>query len=186
MTDWMNTEEFAARVATPLKAPVTLDAGFEARVMRAVEEASRPWWQRSRTFTLSPIGGLALAAGFAGLMVLGALGGARMLGDAPVVAAAAPDTVHVVRFIFVEPTARSVALAGDFNGWSRTATPLSPADGSGAWTVTVPITAGRHEYSFIVDGERWVADPYALASLVDEFGIASSVLLVGGDERRGT
>jgi hypothetical protein len=182
----MNTEEFAARVAAPLKAPVTLDAGFEARVMRAVAEASRPWWQRRRTLTLSPLGGLALAAGLAGLVVLGAVGGARMLNEPATTIASAPDTVHVVRFVFVAAEARSVALAGEFNGWSPSATPLERADGTGAWIVTVPLTEGRYEYAFVVDGERWVADPFAIATQLDEFGMASSIVRVGNSTLRGS
>ena len=52
------------------------------------------------------------------------------------------------------------------------------------WTASVHVTPGRHEYAFIVDGERWVADPYA-ATVSDEFGTSSSVLHVG-DARHGS
>lgn len=183
--DRMDTEEFAAMVAAPLKARVSLDAGFDARVMAQIAaEAATPWWRR-RSIALSPLGGLALAAGFGALMVLGGIGVGRSIAapDSPVVAAA-PDTVHVVRFVFSAPGARSVSLAGDFNGWSREATPLEDVDGSGVWSVTVPLPAGRHEYAFVIDGERWAADPSATVSR-DEFGQESSVLRVGGDVRRG-
>ncbi|HRN54157.1 MAG TPA: hypothetical protein PK788_11715, partial [Gemmatimonadaceae bacterium] len=124
----MDTEEFAAMVAAPLKARVPLDAGFDARVMAAVAavaaEAATPWWRR-KSIALSPLGGLALAAGFGALMVLGGIGLGRSLA-APQVAAAT-DTVHAVRFVLSAPGARSVAIAGDFNGWSRDATPLEAA-----------------------------------------------------------
>lgn len=185
--DRMDTEEFAAMVAAPLKAPVHLDAGFDARVMaKLAAEASTPWWRR-RSIALSPLGGLALAAGIGALMVLGGIGLGRNFAaaDAPGVAAApAADTVHVVRFVFSAPGARTVTLAGDFNGWSREATPLENVDGQGLWSVTLPIPAGRHEYAFVIDGERWAADPLAAVSR-DEFGQESSVLRVGGDVIRG-
>lgn len=178
----MDTEEFAAMVAAPLKAPVRLDAGFDARVMAEVAKAAAtPWWRR-KSIALSPLGGLALAAGFGALMVLGGIGLGRSL-TAPQVAAAT-DTVHVVRFVLSAPGARSVAVAGDFNGWSREATPLEDVAGSGQWVVTLPLAPGRHEYAFVVDGERWVADPFAAVTR-DEFGQESSVLRVGGDVMRG-
>jgi hypothetical protein len=40
------------------------------------------------------------------------------------------------------------------------------------------LPAGRHEYAFLVDGERWVTDPSA-ATQRDEFGQESSVVRIG-------
>lgn len=185
----MNTEEFAALVAAPLKASVPLDAGFDARVMAEIAAAAEatPWWRR-RSIALSPLGGFVVAAGFGALMVLGGVELGRNIAapgaPAAAVTAAVPDTVHVVRFVFAAPGARTVALAGDFNGWSREATPLEEL-AAGVWAVTVPLSAGLHEYAFVVDGERWEADPTA-AVRRDEFGNASSILSVGGASVRGT
>ncbi|MBX3132526.1 MAG: isoamylase early set domain-containing protein [Gemmatimonadaceae bacterium] len=180
-TERMDTEEFAARVAAPLKAPVALRADFEARVMAQVAEAARPWWRRRRQIALSPLGGLALAAGFGALMVLGGYGlGARQAASAP---SAAPG-VQIVRFVLDAPDAQSVMLAGDFNGWSRVATPMEAVDGTGRWAVTLTLPFGRHEYAFVVDGERWVADPYAQTAR-DEFGQESSVMRLEAEPRRG-
>ncbi len=184
MRERMKTEEFVARVTAPLKEAVTLSAGFDARVRRAVAEAARPWWRRQRTFTLSPLGSLAMAAGLAGIVLFSGLGALRMFPAPVAVVAQAPDTVHVVRFVFADPAARQVSIAGDFNGWSRSATPLEDVAGSGHWSVELVLKPGRHEYVFIVDGERWVADPYALRQR-DEFGQESSVLRVGGQVMRG-
>lgn len=184
MRERMNTEEFVALIATPLKEQVTVSAGFDARMQRAIAEAARPWWQRQHTFTFSPMGALAMAAGLAGMVLLGGLGVVRTFEAPAAVVAQAPDTVHVVRFVFAELGARQVALAGDFNGWSRTATPLEEISSSGQWSVELVLAPGRHEYVFIVDGERWVADPFAFRQR-DEFGQESSVVRVGGDEIRG-
>lgn len=187
MRERMNTEEFVARVTAPLKEDVTLSAGFDAKVMRAVEAAARPWWQRRRSFTVTPVGGIALAASFAGLIFLLGLG-AGSVREAPsgttAAVATTTDTVHVVRFVFADPEARSVSIAGDFNGWSPAATPLEPVAAEGVWAVSVPLSPGRHEYAFVVDGERWVADPFAHTRR-DEFGQESSVVRVGGDVMRG-
>jgi hypothetical protein len=53
---------------------------------------------------------------------------------------------------------------------------------SNAWSVTVPMSVGRHLYSFFTvgrDGEQWMADPYAPAAPDDGFGRANSVIIVG-------
>jgi len=45
--------------------------------------------------------------------------------------------------------------------------------------VTVPLSAGRHVYAFVVDGSSWSADPSAPFAPDDGFGHANSVKLVG-------
>lgn len=178
MTDPRDEARFIERVAGVLREPEMLDAEFERRVLQVVREDARPWWRRPRTFALSPIGGLALAAGFAGLVVLGGVGVARGLADdVPAVATVASDTVHLVRFVLAAPGASQVTLVGDFNGWTRGATALAPVGEGDLWSVSVPLRAGRHEYAFVVDGERWVADPLA-PRRTDDFGTESSVLRV--------
>lgn len=202
-------EQFAARIARPLRGQESMDATFEARVMSSVhaearsraagdipKQPARGWWSRPRTLTLTPLATLAMAAGVAAVAFLGGLG-ARMVagGGKPetvaVRTAVAPETVHVVRFELDAPDAKAVALVGDFNGWSKSATPLVERTGAGRWTVSVQLPAGRHEYAFVVDrgkGTQWVADPYA-TSVRDDFDTVSSVVTVGestNDERNGS
>ena len=181
------------RMAAPLRAPVTLDEEFEGRVMRAVRGA-RPhsstiaWWRRGYTIRLTPLTGLALAASLTLVAVLGRWSADRAPNGATARAVAmgtaAPDTVYLVRFALVNPGAQQVSLVGDFNGWAADATPLAGQGVDGVWAASVPVTPGRHEYAFIVDGRRWVADPYA-TTVHDEFGTSSSVLHVG-DARHGS
>jgi hypothetical protein len=83
-----------------------------------------------------------------------------------------------VRFVFHDPEARAVSVAGSFNDWSPAAAPLARSD-SGAWTVTLSLAPGQHEYAFVVDGRRWVADPAAPA-VDDGFGRRNSVVAVSG------
>jgi hypothetical protein len=187
---------FVARIAGPLRAPESLDATFEHRLMSAVHADAlhrvigargashddRGWWRRPRTVSMSPLAGLALAASLVGLLALGSAAIGSVLAEwrltAPAAIASRHDTVHVVRFVFVDPTARSVSLVGDFNGWSKSATQLEPAGDRGGWIVSIPLTSGRHEYAFIVDGRRWTVDPFA-PERHDDFGTASSVVTVG-------
>jgi hypothetical protein len=191
--DEMDNEQdrdFARRVSGPLQARDTADPAFVERVMSGVRaatadmraDARRGWWRRSRTVQVSPLGALALAAGFA-LALLGVRELAPARAAAPSVAAAAADTVHLVRFVFLGAggAARSVMLVGTFNDWDKSALPMARHE-SGAWSVSIPLAAGQHEYAFVVlDGAResWVADPAALR-VRDEFGAETSVLSVGG------
>ena len=81
-----------------------------------------------------------------------------------------------VEFILDKPGARSVAVAGTFNGWDATRTPLR-AEAGGTWKATVWLPAGRYEYRFIADGE-WMSDPHARESVQNALGSANSVVVV--------
>lgn len=61
-----------------------------------------------------------------------------------------------VKFTYRDQYAGAVFLAGDFNGWNGTATPMQKDNG--VWSVVVPLSPGSHEYKFVIDGQ-WVADP---------------------------
>jgi 1,4-alpha-glucan branching enzyme len=81
-----------------------------------------------------------------------------------------------VEFVLKRPQARSVAVAGSFNGWDANRTPMSP-NSDGAWQATVWLPAGRYEYRFVVDGQ-WISDPGAGESVQNTFGSTNSVLVV--------
>jgi 1,4-alpha-glucan branching enzyme len=66
-----------------------------------------------------------------------------------------------VTFRFCHASAKSVALAGDFNAWSVTATPMTRDPVEGAWHVALELEPGRYEYKFFVDGSCWWNDPNA-------------------------
>lgn len=183
------------RAARLLRAPEHFDDGFEASLVAAIRAdrspertASRrrplsPAWWSAPWLRLSPIAGLGIAASLAALVAFGTRALSAPTVIAPTlpatVAAAEPvhDTVTYVRFVFVG-RAKSVALVGDFNGWARTPMRLASAGSGNAWTASVPLPNGRHEYAFIVDGRKWVADPYAPASS-DEFEANSSIIRIG-------
>ncbi len=135
----------------------------------------------------------ALAAGLVGVGALLGLGfgfsrDSQPTGQPLVVAAKdsssrlpASITDTVMTFVFVTHGASKVSIVGDFNQWNADATPMQRIDNTNAWKVTVPLSAGRHLYSFYAvgaDGEKWIADPNAPSS-DDGFGRANSVILVG-------
>jgi hypothetical protein len=192
---------FVARVAAHLRAPETAHASFEKRLMDKVRfegpslypsaQSTNPgWWRKEWVIRLSPRVGIAIAAGISAIIALSAVAiGSRIsVGSQPSTIAQvtpAPDTVQLVRFVFVDSGASSVALVGDFNEWTKGATELKPSGAPGVWSVSVPLTPGRHEYAFIVNGSRWVADPLAVKSS-DDFGTESSVIRVGTAVNRET
>ncbi len=58
----------------------------------------------------------------------------------------------------VREDAEAVHLAGDFNGWSTSATPLAKRkDGRFSATVTLP-QGKEYRYRYLVDGDRWTND----------------------------
>src|SRR6266571_1978877 len=89
---------------------------------------------------------------------------------------ASRDSVYV-RFVLYAPGAQRVTVAGTFNQWDQNAAPLRPAGTNGVWATTLAVPIGQHQYAFIVDGERWVADPRAPA-VDDGFGRRNSVVTV--------
>ena len=79
----------------------------------------------------------------------------------------------------VRPT--TVHVAGDFNAWAPTGTPLADTDGDGVWVATVQVTAGTHQYKFVVDGTRWLNDPAAdpMLNVDDGHGGVNNAVVVG-------
>jgi len=69
--------------------------------------------------------------------------------------------------------ARTVAVAGDFNGWD-TASMKRGEDG--VWRIRLSLSPGRYQYAFLVDDARWVADPRAATVVDSGYGGADSVL----------
>jgi 1,4-alpha-glucan branching enzyme len=139
---------------------------------------------------LSPSWTTAIAAGLVGIGVVLGIGSnfgrdSRLTGQPFQVAdarhlPASADTL--VTFVFPAPTAARVSVVGDFNAWNSSATPMQRLGNTGLWSVTVPMSVGRHIYSYFAvttDGEKWSADPFAPSAPDDGFGRANSVVLVG-------
>lgn len=83
-----------------------------------------------------------------------------------------------VRFDFTLPsTARQVSLVGDFNGWDERATPMVQQRANGTWSARIPLTAGRHDYAFVVDGTRWVVDALAPQAPDGGYGPTNTVVV---------
>jgi glycosidase len=53
---------------------------------------------------------------------------------------------------------RSVNLAGTFNGWDMTGTPMTDL-GDGTYVLYLKLDEGIYHYKFIVNGDTWMLDP---------------------------
>jgi len=81
-------------------------------------------------------------------------------------------------FVFHDDSANSVSVAGDFNGWSHVATPLKRNE-LGLWFTEIEVQrAGRFEYKFIINGQRWLEDPSNGMKTPDNYGGLNSVLVI--------
>ena len=83
-----------------------------------------------------------------------------------------------VRFTIFSTRIEKVCIAGDFNNWSMTADPLHDMDGTGTWTILLPLSPGRYEYKFVIDGENWMPDPGNPEQTDDGFGGVNSLIIV--------
>ncbi len=185
MTD--DTEKLD-RAIELLREPVRTDPALDMRVMAEIESLPSPqswtrrvwaafeWLRRGRTVRISPLGGLAFAAGIAAIVMLGRQGADASEQIGPEVTALQGSTVQ---FVIVAPAASEVSLVGDFNDWNPSATPMELVADNRVWTVTIPLNSGRYRYAFLVDGDTWLSDPSAPPVRDDEFGRPGSVVTIG-------
>ena len=61
-----------------------------------------------------------------------------------------------VEFRFFRPNAASVAVAGDFTGWSDRPITMRH-EGNGWWSTRVTLQAGEYRFRYVADGQ-WFTD----------------------------
>ncbi len=143
-------------------------AALPARAPRRAGVLEWLWRPRTVRLVFRPAYGLAgaLAASVA-VAVLPAMDA----GEPVVVESLAAAPPVYVQFRLEAAGASQVALAGTFTGWQPAVQLRQTAPGE--WSAVVPLRPGVHDYAFVVDGRRWVADPHA-AQVDDSFGGVNS------------
>ena len=187
---WLNLELVVAEAAQlPRLAP---SARFLAQVQGKLALAPTSLWDRLRAMVTAP---RTLEWNFAGAMAAVCVALVAVVGllqfapertvEVPVpvagsqaqTASFAPgqESKVYVRLVLLQPDARSVSVAGDFNDWNPGQTKLERSEG-GMWTATIALKPGRYQYMFVIDGKQWVADPLAEEGTGDGFGSQNAVL----------
>lgn len=73
--------------------------------------------------------------------------------------------------------ASSVVLIGSFSDWSAEKGYRLKKVGPGSWELSVRLRKNEvYSYGFLIDGERWMADPRATEAVDDGFGGTNSLL----------
>ena len=74
--------------------------------------------------------------------------------------------------------AGSAVLAGEFNGWSITDTPMNKLK-DGSFSVTVSLEADcSYNFRYVLDGTLWVNDLEADEYAANEHGESNSVVII--------
>ena len=170
----MSDVEFERRVERALHAPVPTSVRAKNAIMERVRREARACgrdgalsFSVGRTARHSIIG-LALAAGIGSITTLSSLApapaaGVRAASTSTVIGDTVVnrlrDTLRLVRLIFDDPSARQVAVVGDFNGWRGESTRMQRETDTGRWTVTLALRDGAHRYAIVVDNTRWTGEP---------------------------
>ena len=196
-------QDVVERLIARLQRPVRIDPALDARVMQEIASgwahgsdegavaASWRWLTQPRQVAISPLLGLAIAAGLVLLTAFPARwwltaaasrsgGEAQVFPSPPSASVASSRANPEFQFVLVAPKAATVTLVGDFNDWDAGRTPMHRAGGSDVWTTVIALPPGRYRYAFLVDRSQWVADPAAPRVLDDAFNTPSSVVTVGG------
>jgi hypothetical protein len=165
-----------------LRAAVPVRAEWRGRVLQEIEALPTPsnrGARGARRWSISPPTAVAAALAFTALGAAGTAGVLSMRGErANPPATALRTSPSSVRFALVAPGASRVSLVGDFNRWDASATPMRQLGDGRVWIVEVPLPPGRHVYAFVVDGDV-TPDPSAPRAGEEDFGVPSSVVLVG-------
>jgi len=115
--------------------------------------------------------GIAFAAS---LLILVAL--FSMQTQAPQIDSPASPASHQHRFVIYQSGVKQIEIAGSFTNWQPI--PLQPAGSTGYWEITLEIPPGEHAFSYILDGDKILADPTISVKEKDDFGTANSILVV--------
>lgn len=92
------------------------------------------------------------------------------------------DKVSVTFEVRELPEAKRVGIAGNWNDWDASKTPMRRRK-DGAWAATVRFGKGeRHEFRYVVDGDRWIADDDADDQVINPYGEFNSVLSLRGPD----
>ncbi len=79
------------------------------------------------------------------------------------------------RFVYYNPSAKSVQIAGSFTNWKKVS--MKRIDSTGYWEAYVKLPKnGIYKYNFIINGKKVIHDPTNPVRIYNGFGGVDSVL----------
>ena len=156
-------------------------------VMRSIQPKRLSRWRRislwarsPKTITWTPFRVIPVA-----VAVLIVFMGAVLLSSGkkdhpPLLIGASESRTLPVSFTLKLPPTHSVSVIGTFNQWRPQGFEMKWDKDRELWSITLTLPEGRHEYAFLIDGQRMVSDPEAHFYQADGFGNQNSVLILRG------
>jgi diguanylate cyclase (GGDEF)-like protein len=77
-----------------------------------------------------------------------------------------------------DPQPKEVSCVGDFNRWNSKKGNMKFDAGIHQWKISLNLLAGKYKYKFLIDGQKWIADPEVVECGDDGFGGMCSILRV--------
>jgi hypothetical protein len=82
------------------------------------------------------------------------------------------------RFVIYMPGVQQAEITGTFTDWKRL--PMEKIGSSGYWEIVLNLPRGEHRFTYILEGQKQIADPTILAREKDDFGGENSIIIVKG------
>jgi 1,4-alpha-glucan branching enzyme len=74
--------------------------------------------------------------------------------------------------------AENLVIAGDFNNWNETSTPMKKAK-DGSFSIAVDLESGlEHQFRYLADGKTWLNDEAADKYVTTPLGSENSVVIL--------
>ncbi|MEM9418060.1 MAG: AAA family ATPase [Planctomycetota bacterium] len=74
-----------------------------------------------------------------------------------------------------QPNEGNLAIAGDFNNWNPSQTPMTKDENLGVWRACVNVPPGRYRYRLVKNGQ-WVQDPFNRTVESNPFGELNNII----------
>jgi hypothetical protein len=168
-------------------------AAAAARLTPSDDEAPMLAPYRVRPRRVWSMVGLAAAAAVVGFVVRGAWKPSSPVASEVVATATASSQAAPIRgvsvneresmpvlhqFVFNDRRAHRIAVVGDFNRWDPASALMNRSPDGEMWSVTLPITPGRHMYGFMIDDSLFVLDPRMPKARDPDLGAEGSIVIV--------
>jgi len=151
-------------------------------VMRAIQTRRQSWirrvwlWsQAPRSITFTPVRWVpAIATLLIAIVLAVVFLSDQRTPEGPV----SQQNLFPIVFNLPGAEARSVSVIGTFNQWNPKGYEMQWDNERKAWSLVIWLPEGRHEYNFLIDGNRVLPDPDSLLKQDDGFGHQNSVLML--------